>query len=98
MNIQNFKAIRTKSEEADDYPNVVVQNGHLWRVIECRNAIQWIIQLNGGKKHGRARWRNRSYCRTKNVLIELLRSYTGETDPNKLAMLETLPERIGVAE
>lgn len=97
MNIQNIKAIGTKSEESDDYPHVVAQNGHLWRVIECRNAIQWIIQLNGGKNHGRARWRNRSYCRTKRTLIELLRSYTAEIDPNQLAVLVALPDRIGGA-
>ncbi len=97
MNIQNIKARRAISEQADNYPNVVVQSGFSWRVIECRNGIQWIIQIGPGKVLAGARWRSQS-CRTKNALIGSLQRHMGEIDPNKLAILDALPERIGVVE
>ena len=71
------------SEEADDYPYIVVQLDDRWRIIECRNDIQWILQkLVGG------RWRGQRYCRT---LAGLKSSLTALcVDPN---LLPYLPDR-----
>jgi hypothetical protein len=47
-------------ESADDYP-VVAQLSPKWRVIECRDGEQWILQRKSNK------WEGRSYCRTSGV-------------------------------
>ena len=63
---------RRTGEESDNYPNVVARLGGDWRVIVCRDGIQWIVQRRTGKRHGRARWEARSYCRSREGLIRLL--------------------------
>ena len=49
-------------EEAEDYPAVVAVIGCGWRVIECRDGIQWILQRQTGKRHGQPRWEVGSTC------------------------------------
>lgn len=50
------------SEEADDYPKVIVASDR-WRVIQCRNGIQWLLQFTAGERHGQKRWQSRSFYR-----------------------------------
>ena len=58
--------------ESDNYPNVVARLGVDWRVIVCRDGIQWIVQRRVGKRHGGARWEARSYCRSRDGLLRAL--------------------------
>jgi hypothetical protein len=81
-------------ESADDYRAVVAILNDRWRIIECRDGIQWILQRRAGERHGRPRWDGRSYCRTKEALIRVCRDYAGEFDPAAAAVLASLPERI----
>ena len=81
-------------ESDDGYQPVVAYLNSRWRVIECRDGIQWILQHVDGKRHGRARWAGRSYLRTRDGLIASCRRSLPEIDPSALAILHSLPERI----
>lgn len=83
-------------ESADDYSHVVTRLNPEWRVIVCKDQIQWILQRIDGKRHGRTRWVGRSYLRDRNALIRVCRTNLGEIDPIALSALSTLPEMIGV--
>lgn len=82
-------------EAADDYDLVVAVLNENWRVIECRDRIQWILQRRGSpEKSRRDDWRGRSYCRTSEALIRCTREYAGAIDPTAAASLAALPARI----
>ena len=86
----------SRKESAGDYGAIVCQLNDQWRVIECRNGIQWILQRRANKAGGDA-WYGRSYCCTKKALIRVCRAHSGEINPNAMAVLDALPERIGGA-
>jgi hypothetical protein len=86
----------SNKESADDYSNVVTRLNPEWRVIVCKDQIQWILQRIDGKRHGRTRWVGRSYLRDRNVLTRVCRTNVGEIDPIALLALAALPEMIGV--
>lgn len=79
--------------EADDrYPNIRLNDR--WRVIACRDGIQWILQArNRAETVARDVWRGRSYCRTRGALIQCCDAYCGEIDPAAAAVLAALPAR-----
>jgi hypothetical protein len=67
-----------------------------WRVIACRDGVQWILQH-------RARpevtdrldvWAGRSFCRTKEALLRVCREHAGTIDPAAQVILSALPDRI----
>ncbi|MBZ9975965.1 hypothetical protein [Mesorhizobium sp. BR-1-1-10] len=78
-------------EESENYPAVVVKLNAGWRVIECRDGIQWILQRLAGKRHGQARWEGRSYCRTRQALLRLIHRCCGPVGIAELAVVEALP-------
>ena len=82
-------------EESDDYPTIIARLNNGWRVIECRDGVQWILQRRAGKRYGQPRWQSRCYCRTRDGLTARVRELAGELDANALAILEGLPDRIG---
>jgi hypothetical protein len=77
-------------EIEDDYAKVIFQQGK-WRVIECKDAIQWIIQRSANLSCVKPRWKPISYCVTRKALTRLWREKTGEHSP----VLDTLPETFG---
>jgi hypothetical protein len=82
-------------EEADDYPVIVAKLSRGWRVIECRDGIQWVLQRRAGTRHGQPRWEGRCYFRTRQGLIRRVHELAGECDAIALAVLDLLPEWIG---
>jgi hypothetical protein len=78
-------------EEAADYPRVVVTLNPKWRVIECKDRLQWIVQKRSGERHGTARYCGRSYVRRRDALIRLCRTYAGEITQSALHTLSHLP-------
>jgi hypothetical protein len=85
-------------ETADAYSGFVVQLNPDWRVVECRDGLQWVLQRRGSpEKPRRDDWRGRSYCRTKEALIRCTREHAGPIDPAAVAILASLPERIEMA-
>lgn len=83
-----------RRESADLYHGVVVHLNERWRVIACRDGIQWVLQCRAGERHGRARFDNRSYCRTRNALIRVCREHAGDISPAALSILDALPAMI----
>lgn len=82
----------SRVETADDYLGFVAQLNLDWRVVGCRDRIQWILQHRGSpKKSRRDDWRGRSYCRTSQALIRSARAYAGDVDPAAIAKLRALP-------
>lgn len=86
---------RRHREEADDYPAIVALLDTGWRVIECRDSIQWIVQRRAGKRHGQTRWESRCFCRTREGLLRRVRELAGGLDATALAILEGLHDWIG---
>ena|SRR5258708_27628378 len=85
----------SRIETADDYPGFVAQLNPDWRVVECRDRIQWILQRRGSPKKARTDdWRGRSYCQTSEALIRCAREYAGAVDDTAAAILAALPARI----
>ena len=70
-----------KSESSNDYPSIVLDDDT--RVIECANAIQWIVQRRRG-----SRWHSRYFCRTKEGLLLYARPIT----PELLALPDRFPD------
>lgn len=73
------------NEKSNNYQNIIEILSPNYRIIECRNRYQWILQR---KSDDADRWRNRSYFLTKSALIsECLRLDL------QVASLDCLPER-----
>jgi hypothetical protein len=87
---------KVSQRESDDaYYRIVARLNAGWRVIECPDAIQWILQrLGSPNRSRRADWRGRSYCRTREALIRCTRHHAGDIDPAAATVLAALPERI----
>ena len=48
-------------ERDDSYSKIIIQLAPRWRIIECRNALQWIIQHRSSKLLNRGHWLGVSY-------------------------------------
>ncbi len=81
-------------EKSDDYYKVVLRINDKWRVIVCRDDIQWIIQFRKGTYLGKPAWRGRSYLRSKIELINHIRILCGVIQQNTLDELDTFPDWI----
>lgn len=82
-------------ETADHYLRVVAQLNEHWRVIVCKDGIQYILQKRDARRSGQPRWAGRSYHRDRKSLIRVSRALCGLIDPKAMAILEALPEWIG---
>ena len=83
------------AETADDYAGIVAFLNSDWRVVECRDQLQWVLQRRGSPKTSRRDdWRGRAHCRTAEALRRCTREHAGIIDPAALAVLFALPERI----
>ncbi len=81
-------------ETSDGYVNVIARLNDRWRVIVCRDAVQFVIQW---REKGTAErpWRGKHYCRTRAALIRLCGASCGRLDPGSMASLLSLPDVIG---
>jgi hypothetical protein len=81
-------------ESADDYHKVIAQLSDRWRVIECADGIQWILQHRGSpEKPRRDDWRGRSYCRDREALRRCGREHAGIDRDTMDAATSFLPAR-----
>ena len=81
-------------ERDDSYSKVILQLAPRWRIIECRNAEQWIIQKRSAEPLDRGKWTGVSYVVSRDKLIELSASLGFLSEPSKRAVLEALPSTI----
>ena len=75
----------------DAYSKFILQLAPRWRIIECRNAEQWIIQQRSAEPLHQGVWRSVSYVVSRDKLIELSASLGLLSEPSKRAVLEALP-------
>ena len=83
-----------RNESSDDYGIVVAVLNRTWRVIRCRDGIQWILQSRDSLTAARGIWRGRSYCRTKEALLRVCAVHAGEINPTATAVLAALADWI----
>lgn len=81
----------THKESDDAYLGVVVRLNDRWRVIVCRNGIQWILQTAKKRRDGTA-WEGRSYCRTREGLNRCVSRLAGRISAGSEAVLAGLPD------
>jgi hypothetical protein len=82
------------NEGADDYPHVVARLNARWRVIECRDRIQWVLQYRESPETCvGARWASRSYFRTSEALRRSCSQNhgVGAIEPAAATILSDLP-------
>ena len=84
----------THKETSDFYEGVVTNLEPRWRIIICKNKIQWILQKRTAEPLHKGIWRGRSYVTTKEALIELCATRGLLSDPFARAKLDTLPELV----
>ena len=82
----------THMERDDVYSKVVVTLAPRWRIIECGNAEQWIIQHRSAEPLHQGVWRSVSYVVSRDKLIKLSASLGLLSEPSKRAVLEALPK------
>jgi hypothetical protein len=84
-------------ESDDGYRAVVAHLNERWRVIVCRDGMQWVLQYRASTKTARrVEWKGRSYCRTRECLLRDVRYHAGEIDAHAFAIVEALPRMIGI--
>ncbi len=95
LNSQSTAPGKVSREVADDYAGEVARLSHRWRVVVCKDNIQWILQRRDAGNPHSARWRGVSYCVTRAALIHLCGSLEEACDPKTMRILATLPDRFG---
>ena len=89
-----FGSLKLSNRERDDgFSQVVVQLAPRWRVIVCKDHLQWIIQKRSTESLHRGEWRGHSYVTSRNSLIRLCASLELLSDDNARDRLEALPEQ-----
>ena len=83
-----------RKETSDFYGSVIAVLASRWRVITCRNGIQWILQKRTAEPLHKGIWRGQSYHTNRNGLIEACARLELLSDAEALATLEALPECI----
>ena len=81
-------------ERDDNYSKVIIQLAPRWRIIECRNALQWIIQNRSAKLLNRGHWLGVSYHTSRNKLIEVSTGLNLLSDVSMKDALAGLPGTI----
>ena len=81
-------------ERDDNYSKVIIQLAPRWRIIECRNALQWIIQLRSSKLLNQGYWLGVSYLTSRNKLIEVSTGLNLLSDASMKDVLAGLPETV----
>jgi hypothetical protein len=79
-------------ERDDSYSKIIIQLAPRWRIIECRNALQWIIQHRSSKLLNRGHWLSVSYHTSRNKLIEVSTRLNLLSDASMKDVLAGLPE------
>jgi hypothetical protein len=89
-----FGSLNLSNRERDDgFSQVIVQLAPRWRVIVCKDYMQWIIQKRTAEPLHRGEWRGQSYVTSRNSLIRLCASLELLSDNVARATLDALPEQ-----
>lgn len=78
--------LKSNREKDENYWRVVAVLNPDWRVIECIDGIQWIIQ-----KRCQSRWISKKYLRDRASLIDRVATLCRPANHDAMASLEALP-------
>ena len=81
------------SETSDLYMGVVARPLTNLRIAVCRNAIQWLVQVRDGERHGAARWKTCAYVTTRPGLIAAVRRHGPLSERDAEEVVDALPSR-----
>ena len=84
----------TRREISDFYSRVITVLAPRWRVVTCRNGIQWILQKRTAEPLHKGIWRGHSYHTTQNSLIEACAKLELLSDDRARAAVDALPSII----
>ena len=79
-------------ERDDNYAHVIANPSPRWRIIMCRDGVQWIIQKKEASHAGP--WRAEGYYTCRESLIKACGTLGLLSDANTEAVLHALPARI----
>jgi hypothetical protein len=91
--LSQTRAPRHHHETANGYTRVVAWLPPDFRVIVCRDEIQWILQRKDARRSGQFRWRAVGYFVTRRALVRSSRIKLGENHPSPMEALDRLPEQ-----
>jgi len=80
-------------ETADTYVGVIAQLDDKHRVIICKDAIQWIVQVRRGQRCSQPQWVGKSYLTTPKAVIATSDALCGPLRSDTLRKLRALPPR-----
>ena len=79
-------------ERDEHYAHVIANPSPRWRIILCRDGMQWIVQKKEASHAGP--WRAEGYYTCRKSLIKACGKLDLLSDANTEAVLHALPERI----
>lgn len=88
-----LRLVKSHHETADNYIGVIIHLDEEHRVIICKDALQWIIQVKRGQKRSQPQWVGKSYLTTAKAVIAASDALCGPLGPDTLAKLHALPSK-----
>ena len=85
------KAPLSHRERDDNYNGVIVQLAPRWRIIICKDGIQFILQKRSSKHSNKGMWIGQSYNTNRDGLLRACGS-VGALNNDILEALEALPD------
>ena len=85
----------SRRERDDDYGDVIVHIAPRWRVIICRDGIQFILQQRSVAPPNTGTWSGKSYSTTRSGLIAACSERELLSVPSARRAVDALPHRIG---
>ena len=79
-------------ERDDAYIGKIVQFSPRWRLILCKDQMQWIIQRKESSRRGD--WRGKHYLTCKDSVLEASGRLGWLSDPKVAAVLHALPDHV----
>ena len=84
----------SRRERDDDYGDVIVHIAPRWRVIICKDGIQWILQQRSVAPPNTGTWSGKSYPTTRDALIAACSSRDLLSDASPRRALHALPDDV----
>ena len=81
-------------ERDDDYKGTLIYITSLWRIIVCKDGIQWIVQKRSVEHPNTGTWAGKSYCTTRDSLIAACSRRNLLSDASVRQALDALPTDI----
>lgn len=84
----------SRRERDDDYKGTLIYITSRWRIIVCKDGIQWIVQKRSVEHPNTGTWAGKSYCTTRDSLIAACSRRNLLSDASVRQALDALPTNI----